>query len=85
MIKKFFYWPGDWLSKKFTARQRRAIAAWFMILFIIGIPVTYPVRNEVAVIWLMSEVALVLAMWGVVSAETPVEDEEKENDEEHRP
>lgn len=70
-----FYAPGDWMGSRFDARQRRAIAAWTLILIILTIPARYPFRNYVSLVWLISEVALVLAMWGVVSAETPVEEE----------
>lgn len=73
----FFYGPGDWLGSRFTARTRRAIAAWTMILLICPVtPVTYLWKDQVWMIWLVSMVALVLAMWGVVSAETPVEKEQ---------
>lgn len=72
---KLFYTPGDWLGSKFNARQRRAIAAWTLILIVVTIPVRYPFRNYVSLVWLISEVALVFGMWGVVSAETPVEKE----------
>lgn len=74
-MKKIFYGPGDWLGTRFDARQRRAIAAWTLILIILTIPARYPFRNYVSLVWAISEFALVLAMWGVVSAETPVEPE----------
>lgn len=63
------------MGSRFTARQRRAIAAWTMILIIVTIPLRYPFRTYVSLVWAISEVALILAMWGVVSAETPVERE----------
>lgn len=75
MKEKILYGPGDWLGGRFDARQRRAIAAWTLIGIIVTIPARYPFRNYVSLVWLISEVALVLAMWGVVSAETPVEPE----------
>lgn len=74
-MKSAFYAPGDWLGSRFDARQRRAIAAWTLIFIVLTIPARYPFRNYVSLVWLISEVALVLAMWGVVSAETPVEEE----------
>lgn len=70
-----FYAPGDWLGSRFDARQRRAVATWLMILFLVSIPATYPLRSYVSLVWLLSEIALVVGMWGVVSAETPVEPE----------
>lgn len=75
MISKIFYWPGDYLGSRFTARQRRAIAAWSLIGTIVTIPARYPFRNYVSLVWLISEIALVFSLWGVVSAETPVEKE----------
>lgn len=75
MRDKIFYGPGDWLGTRFDARQRRAIAAWTMILIAVTIPLRYPFRTYVSLVWAISEVALILAMWGVVSAETPVEPE----------
>lgn len=75
MIEKILYGPGDWLGSRFTVRQRRAIAAWTMILIAVTIPLRYPYRTYVSLVWAISELALLLSMWGVVSAETPVEKE----------
>lgn len=75
MMDRLLHGPGDWLGSRFTARQRRSIAAWVMILIVITIPMRYPFKGAVWMVWAISEVALVLAMWGVVSAETPVESE----------
>lgn len=72
---KILYGPGDWMGGRFTARQRRAIAAYTLIFIIVTIPLRYPFRNYVSLVWAISELALVLSMWGVVSAETPVEEE----------
>lgn len=74
-MKRVFYWPGDWLGGRFSARTRRALAAWFLILITATIPLRFPFRTYVSLVWAISEVALILAMWGVVSAETPVENE----------
>lgn len=75
-----FYAPGDWLGARFTARTRRALAAWALILIVATMPLRYPYRSYVSLVWAISELALVLAMWGVVSAETPVEPEEPKGD-----
>lgn len=72
---RIFYFPGDWMGDRFNARQRRAIAAWTMLLLILTVPLRYPYRTYVSMVWAISELALILAMWGVVSAETPVESE----------
>ena len=75
-LSRLFFIPGDWLAVQTSARTRRAIAAWFLIFFIVpGIPLWYVLRDALWFVGLLSIVALVLAMWGVVSAETPVEDE----------
>lgn len=77
MIEKILYGPGDWLGARFTVRQRRALAAWVMILTIFpGIPFTYLWKNSVWMVWLLSIIALTFAAWGVLAAETPVEKEE---------
>lgn len=72
---RLFYAPGDWLGARFSARARRAFAAWSLILIVATVPLRYPYRNAVWLVWAISEFALVLSMWGVVSAETPVEEE----------
>lgn len=76
MPKEWFYLPGDYLARRFAARTRRAAGAWLLVLFVFpGIPIWYVLRNQLWLIGLMSIIALVLAQWGVVSAETPVEEE----------
>lgn len=74
----WFYKPGDWLGGRFNARDRRALATWALILVIIQWPISYIWKDKVWFIWVISEVALVLGLWGVVSAETPVEQETTE-------
>lgn len=77
MTERLIYGPGDWMGERFNARERRAIAAWVLILIVVTVPVRYFWKDQVWLVWAISEVALVLAMWGVVSAETPVEAEER--------
>lgn len=72
---RIFYAPGDWMGGRFTARQRRTIATWTLILVIVTIPFRYPYRSDVSLVWAISELALVLGLWSIVSAETPVEHE----------
>lgn len=74
-VERVFYAPGDWLGERFSARTRRATAAWSLILIVVTMPLRYPYRSYVSLVWAISELALVLSMWGVVSAETPVEEE----------
>lgn len=70
-----FYGPGDWMGERFNARQRRAIAAWVLIIIAITVPIRYHWKDAVWLVWAISEAALILSMWGVVSAETPVEEQ----------
>ena len=75
-MNRIFYAPGDWLAGRTTTRSRRALAAWILILCIVpGVPAWYLLRDQLWFVGFMSIVALILAMWGVVSAETPVEKE----------
>lgn len=73
---KVFFGPGDWLGSCFSARERRALATWALILITVTIPVRFLWKDAVWMVWAISEVALVLALAGVVSAETPVESED---------
>src|SRR4051812_17240860 len=34
MISRIFYAPGDWLAQRSSARQRRALAAWALIIWL---------------------------------------------------
>lgn len=74
-LRAAFYAPGDWLARAMDARQRRAAAAWILVLLVATTPLRAPFRDRVSLVWAISEVALWLAMWGVVAAETPVEAE----------
>jgi hypothetical protein len=71
-----FYAPGDWLCTKLNRRQRVALATWFLILYVATIPLRFPFKDLVWMVWLLSEIAIMLSLLGVVSAETPVEREE---------
>lgn len=73
MLKQIYYAPYDWLTTRFSPRDRGAFAIWLGIFFILSIPLQYPYKNTVWLVWLLSEIALILSQLGVVSAETPVE------------
>lgn len=78
MIKRFLYGPPDWFARVTNARLRRAIAWWSAIIMLFGVvPLTYPVRASVAVLWALSVFALVLACFAMTAAETPVETEDE--------
>lgn len=71
-----FYGPGDWLAHRTTSRDRRAVATWLAMLFIFpGTPISFFWRSEIWMLWLMSDVALILALLAVAAGETPVERE----------
>ena len=70
-----FYGPGDWLAQKFTARQRRAIATWVIILTIFPGTLTYIWKDAIWMVWALSIIAIAFGAWGIASAETPVESE----------
>lgn len=75
-MSRWFFGPPDWFARVTNARLRRAVAFWLAILTIfVLIPVTYPVRASVAVLWALSVFALVLACFAMTAAETPVETE----------
>lgn len=64
------------MAGRTSTRTRRAIATWLLIFFVFpGMLVWWFLMHAVWFIGLLSIVALQLAMWGVVSAETPVERE----------
>jgi hypothetical protein len=73
MLKRIYYAPYDWITRRFTPRDRGAFAVWLGIIFVISIPLQYPHKNSVTLVWLLSEIALVVGQLGVVSAETPVQ------------
>lgn len=78
MISKLFYAPGDWLGTKLSARQRRAVGAWLLIISIATMPLHYIWKDTIWMIWAISEAAIVISLATIVAAETPVEPEEGE-------
>lgn len=77
MKEKIFFGPGDWLGGRLNARERRAVATWLLIIYIVTIPLRLPFKDIVWMVWLLSEIAIVISLATMVSAETPVEEEEK--------
>lgn len=75
-MRRFFHGPGDWLADRTDARLRRSIAVWIGIVVVVVGCLTYPMRQNVGVLWALSVGALVLACWAMASAETPVETED---------
>lgn len=74
-MRRLFYSPGNWLASRLDVEQRRAFATWTLILLTLTIPVRFLWKDAVWMVWAISEVALLLAVAGWISAETPVEEE----------
>jgi hypothetical protein len=72
MLKRIYYAPYDWLTTRFSPRDRGAFAIWLGIIFLLSAPAQYPYKNAVWLVWLLSELAIILSQLGIVSAETPV-------------
>lgn len=72
------YGPGDWLVAQSSVRGRRALGAWALIVYTISIPVRYLFRNQVWMVWGLSEIAIVLALLAFIASETPVSIEKEE-------
>lgn len=76
-MKRFFYGPGDWLATRYTARQRRAVAAWLLILSVFPFtPLTYFWKDAVWMVWVLSILAIWISLATIVTGETPVEKED---------
>ena len=76
-MSRIFFGPPDWFAEKSSAQLRRAVAFWLAaIMLFVLVPLTYPVRDSVGVLWALSVLALVLACFAMTAAETPVETEE---------
>lgn len=78
-MSHFFFGPPDWFAEVTNARLRRAISFWLAVVMLcIVVPLTYPLRASVALLWALSVLALVLACFAMTAAETPVETEDSE-------
>jgi len=76
-VNRYFFGPPDWFAACTDARLRRAIAFWLAIFttFVL-VPITWPVKDSVGVLWALSMLALILACFAMTAAETPVETED---------
>lgn len=72
-MKKIFYGPPDWLIKKFSAEDRRAFGFWTVIFAAIG---SVFFGHAVLYVTVLSVVALIPNF----TSETPVESENKSQD-----
>lgn len=71
-----FYGPPDWIAVHTTARDRRAINFWLLVLWLgPGLAVWVILRSALWFIGFMSIYAIWTGHLGAASAETPVEPE----------
>lgn len=76
-MNRVFFGPPDWFARVTSARLRRAVAFWSaVVMLLVIVPLTYPLRASIALLWALSVGALVLACFAMTAAETPVETEE---------
>lgn len=75
-----YHGPGDWMADATSARDRRSAAAWLLIIYIATIPLRYPYKNAVWMVWVLSEFAIIFSLLAVGAAETPTETEEELED-----
>lgn len=79
MGTKIFYAPGDWLANNTNVRQRRAISAWLLIVWIMpGLPIWIFLKDALWFVGFMSLVALWWTGMTTIGTETPVEIETEE-------
>jgi hypothetical protein len=69
-LRRFYYWPSDWIVTATSARDRRAFGFWVLVGSIVG---AFFWGSEVLYVTILSVVALVPNL----TSETPVEPEEK--------
>lgn len=77
--RSLFFAPGDWMGSRFTARGRRAAAAWLLLASLfVATPLTYAWKDAVWMVWLLSMAAIWVSLATIVTTETPVEHEDAE-------
>lgn len=74
-MSRILYGPGDWLGSRLTARQRRAVAMWVFLVYVGTLPLRLQFKNAVWMVWILSELAIMISLLTIVAAETPVEPE----------
>jgi len=73
MIRKIWSWPGDTVAHGTSPATRRNLASWAAILMILTLPIRYLFKDQVWMVWALSEAAFILALLSIAAAETPVE------------
>jgi hypothetical protein len=80
MFSKLFYGPSDRLVYKTSARFRRALNFWLLILWLVpGTVIWFLLKDALWFVGFMSIYALWSTHFGAWSAETPVEPENDDN------
>lgn len=75
-LSRAFYGPPDWIALHTTARTRRAINFWLLVLWLgPGLALWIALRNVFWFLGFMSIYAIWAGHLGAASAETPVENE----------
>ena len=67
-MSRLYFGPPEWLSRRFTARDRRAFAFWSFVAACVG---SIPFGRSVLWVTLLSLLALI----STFTSETPVEEE----------
>lgn len=79
LAKLIFFGPADLLAHRTSARTRRAINFWLMVIWIgPGTVLWYLLRDALWFVGFMSVYAIWTGHLGAVAAETPVEGEREE-------
>ena len=78
-LRRIWYGPPEWIARRTTAKQRRAINFWVLVVWIIpGALIWFAMRNALWFVGFMSVWAIWVGHLSAVAAETPVEAEEAE-------
>jgi hypothetical protein len=76
LLGRLFYGPPEWFVRRTSARTRRAINFWLVVIWLVpGTAVWIYWRDALWFVGFMSIFALWWSGWGGFSAETPVEEE----------
>jgi hypothetical protein len=76
MLNRILYGPPDWLVRQTSARTRRAIGFWLLVLWAgPGTAAWLLLRQALWFVGFMSLFALWWTGWAGLAAETPVEQE----------
>lgn len=77
-MPEWLHKPSDWLTSCLTARDRRTINFWLLIVWLLpGALIWYVLRDALWFVGFMSIYAIWISHWTAVAAETPVETEDE--------